>query len=755
MTNLVNNGIYTDTDWHFDLAFTDANGAALALPNDYQCDVMAAAGGPVLYAFKSSGAGATDGTITKPVAGTLRFASTEASRTGAISGLSGVFVLHLYDTTDNVWASEGKMLLALPGAPGSYVEFNTATNGATATSTVVGVKGDTGPANSLSIGTVTTAAAGSPAAAVISGTAPTQTLSLTIPAGDAGADGVMTGREVTGASDALAVIPRELRDVKTLALLLSTGSYAATDTSGSHVMGDIAAYVSATITNSTGGSRITRKRLLESVAANSLRLTHDVLGRPMGALIEAAFAYLHSHSQGTVANAYNAANVSDASVSGETGNWLTVTSIGTLANYYLGPTRPSFVSGETYHLQMEVIMADGSAPSPTLLNTDPAGDMQLQLAGLSSLNNPDTGAAGFRVEGPFANNRYVISGYLVSGVTGAGNVGWIKRTTHSAKNFFVGRVSVGPGRYPPSFMEATGTPPSRAADVLSLPVSGFTADEITVAGEFTAPWPDTTTRTAFCLKNGSDKLEMNFASGSSVPVIKLTVGGTEQFGGSAVALTPGQSYKFHVAASKADKLLRWKFAGAAAGSVGPTSPLTATTGFTPAALDVGNAGGSAQLASAIRSLAVIDRAWTAAEGEGFTDPGGVAVLSNAEAALTADVQLATSNTFYDGPSLTLGAGTWLIAANAQYLKTATTASNVTARLHDGSDVLADQTQYHASVTNIALGFGLFRIITLAATTTIKVQMATTVGAVTALMKATAPNNGSTNNATRISAVRIG
>lgn len=193
MTNLVNHGIYTDTDWRFDLAFTDANGVALALPNDYQCDVMAAAGGPVLYAFKSSGAGATDGTITKPVAGTLRFASTEASRTGAISGISGVFVLHLYDTTDNIWASEGRMLLALPGAPGSYVEFNTATNGATATSTVVGVKGDTGPANSLSIGTVTTAAAGSPAAAVISGTAPTQTLSLTIPAGDAGADGVITG----------------------------------------------------------------------------------------------------------------------------------------------------------------------------------------------------------------------------------------------------------------------------------------------------------------------------------------------------------------------------------------------------------------------------------------------------------------------------------------------------------------------------------------------------------------------------------
>lgn len=49
-----------------------------------------------------------------------------------------------------------------------------------------GATGATGPANSLSIGTVTTGAAGSSASATITGSAPTQTLNLTIPRGDTG-----------------------------------------------------------------------------------------------------------------------------------------------------------------------------------------------------------------------------------------------------------------------------------------------------------------------------------------------------------------------------------------------------------------------------------------------------------------------------------------------------------------------------------------------------------------------------------------
>ena len=56
-----------------------------------------------------------------------------------------------------------------------------------------GATGAAGPANSLAIGTVSTLSAGASASATISGTAPTQTLNLGIPAGSTGATGAGTG----------------------------------------------------------------------------------------------------------------------------------------------------------------------------------------------------------------------------------------------------------------------------------------------------------------------------------------------------------------------------------------------------------------------------------------------------------------------------------------------------------------------------------------------------------------------------------
>jgi hypothetical protein len=65
-----------------------------------------------------------------------------------------------------------------------------------------GSTGATGPANSLAIGTVSTGAAGSNASATITGTAPSQTLDLTIPRGDKGDTGD-TG--ATGPANSLAI----------------------------------------------------------------------------------------------------------------------------------------------------------------------------------------------------------------------------------------------------------------------------------------------------------------------------------------------------------------------------------------------------------------------------------------------------------------------------------------------------------------------------------------------------------------------
>lgn len=59
----------------------------------------------------------------------------------------------------------------------------------TEVSVVVGQQGPAGPPNSLTIGTVTTGASGDPADAQITGTSPSQTLSLTLPRGDQGIPG--------------------------------------------------------------------------------------------------------------------------------------------------------------------------------------------------------------------------------------------------------------------------------------------------------------------------------------------------------------------------------------------------------------------------------------------------------------------------------------------------------------------------------------------------------------------------------------
>lgn len=75
----------------------------------------------------------------------------------------------------------------------------------TYTSWNVNIAGDIGPANSLAIGSVTTGAAGSSASASITGSAPSQTLNLTIPRGNTGATGETGPQGATGAAATITV----------------------------------------------------------------------------------------------------------------------------------------------------------------------------------------------------------------------------------------------------------------------------------------------------------------------------------------------------------------------------------------------------------------------------------------------------------------------------------------------------------------------------------------------------------------------
>lgn len=75
----------------------------------------------------------------------------------------------------------------------------------TYTSWNVNITGDVGPANSLAIGSITTGAAGSSASATITGTAPSQTLNLTIPRGNSGATGETGPQGAPGAAATITV----------------------------------------------------------------------------------------------------------------------------------------------------------------------------------------------------------------------------------------------------------------------------------------------------------------------------------------------------------------------------------------------------------------------------------------------------------------------------------------------------------------------------------------------------------------------
>lgn len=139
---------------------------------------------------------------------------------------------------------------------------------------------------------------------------------------------------------------------------------------------------------------------------------------------------------------------------------------------------------------------------------------------------------------------------------------------------------------------------------------------------------------------------------------------------------------------------------------------------------------------------------------GWATPSSGATLTNAEALLGADVQLAVTNQWYDGPSVSLAAGTWLVNCHLTHWRTTTTAETVFARITDGTNHHASTQYSHASVAGIGNNVCMTALLTLAGTTTIKGQMATSAGATTSLMKAAMTANGSGNNASIITAIKI-
>ena len=140
-------------------------------------------------------------------------------------------------------------------------------------------------------------------------------------------------------------------------------------------------------------------------------------------------------------------------------------------------------------------------------------------------------------------------------------------------------------------------------------------------------------------------------------------------------------------------------------------------------------------------------------GGPITSTGTLALsLTQQSAFLGADVTMTNANTWYDGPSLSLAAGTWLLFASANVGRTATTAGNYDLRISTGSTHYASVQQYHASAANNWAALSCNGVAVLAATTTIKIQVAGTL--TNDVLKAATPNNASGSNATGLIALRI-
>lgn len=128
---------------------------------------------------------------------------------------------------------------------------------------------------------------------------------------------------------------------------------------------------------------------------------------------------------------------------------------------------------------------------------------------------------------------------------------------------------------------------------------------------------------------------------------------------------------------------------------------------------------------------------------------------------TANLTMATANTFYNGASLALGSGVYLITAQVQVASPSNTAQRVTAKLSDGTTVITA-----GEAAAVAQGTGLTGyvflpmsgVLSLATAGTARIDVAST--AANSVILATPGDNGagtptSANKATGITAIRIG
>jgi len=132
-------------------------------------------------------------------------------------------------------------------------------------------------------------------------------------------------------------------------------------------------------------------------------------------------------------------------------------------------------------------------------------------------------------------------------------------------------------------------------------------------------------------------------------------------------------------------------------------------------------------------------------------------LSSVSNSLTTDVSMSTGSTFYDGGTISLAAGTWLITATATVESSNNSAMKITGKIWDGTTVYGASEGSVGSLGGGVKGYvnvSMNSFVTVSSTTPIKASYASTTSGCS-LKAATADNNtGTSGKTTSITAVRI-
>jgi hypothetical protein len=131
-------------------------------------------------------------------------------------------------------------------------------------------------------------------------------------------------------------------------------------------------------------------------------------------------------------------------------------------------------------------------------------------------------------------------------------------------------------------------------------------------------------------------------------------------------------------------------------------------------------------------------------------------LRYASNALLANVQLpASAPTFYDGPTVTLSPGTWMVSFHVTFSRSTTTAVSYLARITDKTSVFAAGQQYHPSVANHFVQMSMTTIASVQTATQIWGQGATTAGSSGSYMRYALSTTTWGAGSTQLTAVRLG